>query len=96
MHAKCPDCGIDHLWQKVNFPVGTKVAVVHPISFPVGLNGETHTIGLEEEGTVIDHCDDGRAVVIFDPKHGTSTHTFHRITDYLLKGEGEDSEPKEP
>lgn len=63
----CPDCGQSHENQRMDYPQGAKVLATTKI---------TQNVIKGQIGRVLDHTDDGRAVIAFESEKGI-THTFH-------------------
>lgn len=67
-------CGRGHEDQRDQYPVGTRVRTITPI---------TPDIAVGTVGKVTSHCHDGRIWVSFDGgEHGD--HTFHSPSDFLV------------
>lgn len=74
----CNQCGLDHQNQLTDYPIGTSVRIItrtHSQMF-------THDLAAGDIGLVVDHCDDGRAIIHFEKTGGT--HTFHQPTEFFV------------
>jgi len=76
----CSDCGAEsHENQTWTFPIGKRVVALREI-----VNTPNPPIPFGSIGSVIGHCDDGRATVQFHDHSGS--HTFH-TPEFYIAGE---------
>jgi len=76
-NSYCPDCGRNHSVQRIDWPAGQYIVLTRKISMAYGIL-MPGTIG-----RIVEHTDDGRAVVRF--VGDTNAHTFHHAEQCLAK-----------
>lgn len=91
----CTDCGRDHFNQFNDYPEGARVVVTGDFWGAIDITRYDPSepadkatrvlIPAGSYGRVIDHCEDGRVLVVFEAEEGKSNsfHSFHAPETYF-------------
>lgn len=93
----CTECGSDHSGQITEYPTGDLVIVTGDFTGGIDItlydpaihtadNAPRVSVPAGSLGRVIGHCDDGRALIVFDAEKGKSraSHSFHFPGGYFV------------